>query len=83
MHLRYYLDENGKRVYTLQTILPDGSYTLNAHPGFYNYHFSFLSPTTLFIKIFIELYFFSSEYLPSPYPVLLFLFFCLVLSTHP
>ena len=33
MHLRYYLDAEGKRVYTLQTILPDGSYTLNAHPG--------------------------------------------------
>lgn len=33
MHLRFYLDENGKRVYTLKTILDDGSYTLNAHPG--------------------------------------------------
>lgn len=35
MHLRYYLDENGKRIYTLQTILQDGAYTLNAHPGFF------------------------------------------------
>jgi H/ACA ribonucleoprotein complex subunit 3 len=33
MHLRYYLDANGKRVYTLKLTLPDGSYTLNAHPG--------------------------------------------------
>jgi hypothetical protein len=33
MHLRYYLDANGKRIYTLQLTLPDGSYTLNAHPG--------------------------------------------------
>lgn len=33
MHLRYYLDANGKRVYTLKTKLEDGSYTFNAHPG--------------------------------------------------
>ena len=33
MYLRYYLDENGKRVYTLQVTLDDGSYTLNAHPA--------------------------------------------------
>lgn len=33
MHLRYYLDENGKRVYTLKTQLDDGSFTYNAHPG--------------------------------------------------
>jgi H/ACA ribonucleoprotein complex subunit 3 len=33
MYLRYYLDENGKRVYTLQVVLEDGSYTLNAHPA--------------------------------------------------
>ena len=33
MHLRFHLDENGKRIYTLKTILADGSYTLNAHPG--------------------------------------------------
>ena len=33
MYLRYFLDENGKRVYTLQVVLEDGSYTLNAHPA--------------------------------------------------
>lgn len=33
MYLRYYLDENGKRVYTLKSVLEDGSYTLNAHPA--------------------------------------------------
>jgi H/ACA ribonucleoprotein complex subunit 3 len=33
MHLRYHLDKNGKRVYTLKNILEDGSYTLNAHPA--------------------------------------------------
>ena len=35
MHLRYYIDETGKRVYTLKSILEDGSYTLSAHPGKY------------------------------------------------
>lgn len=33
MHLRYYQDENGKRVYTLKNTLENGDYTLNAHPG--------------------------------------------------
>lgn len=33
MHLRYFLDKDGKRVYTLKTVLEDGAYTLNAHPG--------------------------------------------------
>lgn len=33
MHLRYYLDGNGKRVYTMKLVLEDGSYTLNAHPA--------------------------------------------------
>ena len=33
MHLRYYLNSEGKRVYTLKTVLEDGSYTLSAHPG--------------------------------------------------
>jgi len=33
MHLRYYLNEEGKRVYTLKNTLEDGSYTFNAHPG--------------------------------------------------
>lgn len=36
MYLRYYLDENGKRVYTMKVVLEDGSYTLNAHPGTYD-----------------------------------------------
>lgn len=33
MYLRYYLDENGKRVYTLKVVLDDGSYIFNAHPA--------------------------------------------------
>lgn len=33
MHLRYYLNEEGKRVYTLQNTLENGEYTFNAHPG--------------------------------------------------
>jgi len=33
MHLRYHIDETGKRVYTLKNILEDGNYTYNAHPG--------------------------------------------------
>ena len=33
MYLRYYLDAEGKRVYTMKMILEDGSYTLNAHPA--------------------------------------------------
>lgn len=33
MYLRYYLDDNGKRVYTLRVTKDDGSYTLNAHPA--------------------------------------------------
>lgn len=33
MFLRYYLDENNKRVYTLEMVSPDGLPTLNAHPA--------------------------------------------------
>lgn len=33
MYLRFYLDDNGKRVYTMKVVLDDGSYTLNAHPA--------------------------------------------------
>ena len=33
MHLRYYLDKNGKRVYTLKHKTDTGVNTLNAHPG--------------------------------------------------
>jgi len=40
MHLRYYLDKDGKRVYTLKNILEDGSYTLNAHPGTFTIDFA-------------------------------------------
>lgn len=36
MHLRYYLNEQGKRVYTLKMVLENGEYTLNAHPGCVN-----------------------------------------------
>jgi H/ACA ribonucleoprotein complex subunit 3 len=34
MHLRYFLNEEGKRVYTLKNVLDDGAYTFNAHPGY-------------------------------------------------
>ena len=33
MFLRYYLDENGNRVYTLKMRTEEGVYTHNAHPG--------------------------------------------------
>ena len=33
MYLRYYIDEKGRRVYTMKVVLEDGSYTLNAHPA--------------------------------------------------
>eukprot|EP00804_Cyclotella_cryptica_P003129 CCRYP_013761-RB/>CCRYP_013761-RB protein AED:0.09 eAED:0.09 QI:561/1/1/1/0/0/2/405/65 len=33
MHLMYYLDENGKRVYTLKKSNPDGKVTESAHPA--------------------------------------------------
>ena len=33
MHLRYYLDDQGKRVYTLQNAQNSGEHTLNAHPA--------------------------------------------------
>ena len=33
MHLKYYLDSEGKRVYTLQNVDPEGKPTLNAHPA--------------------------------------------------
>ncbi|XP_054278586.1 H/ACA ribonucleoprotein complex subunit 3 [Macrosteles quadrilineatus] len=33
MMLMYYLDSNGKRVYTLKLVAPDGSPTLSAHPA--------------------------------------------------
>ena len=36
MLLRYYLDENGQRVYTLNETAPDGSPTINAHPARFN-----------------------------------------------
>ncbi|PFH31348.1 putative structural component of H/ACA snoRNP [Besnoitia besnoiti] len=32
MYLRYYTDEQGKRVYTLKSHAPDGTPTLSAHP---------------------------------------------------
>lgn len=33
MHLRFCLDENGKRVYTIKMENEEGQYTLNAHPA--------------------------------------------------
>ncbi|KAL3758034.1 hypothetical protein ACHAWU_001426 [Discostella pseudostelligera] len=33
MHLMYYLDENGKRVYTLKKANPEGKVTESAHPA--------------------------------------------------
>ena len=33
MHLMYYLDEAGKRVYTLKKVAPNGAPTKSAHPG--------------------------------------------------
>lgn len=33
MLLRYYLDENNQRIYTLEMTTPDGLPTLNAHPA--------------------------------------------------
>ena len=33
MHLKYYMDTEGKRVYTLQNVDPAGKPTLSAHPA--------------------------------------------------
>uniref|UniRef100_A0A1X7VCA6 Nucleolar protein 10 n=1 Tax=Amphimedon queenslandica TaxID=400682 RepID=A0A1X7VCA6_AMPQE len=33
MYLMYYLDKEGKRIYTLKKIGPDGTPTLSAHPA--------------------------------------------------
>ena len=33
MHLKYYIDTEGKRVYTLQNVDPAGKPTLSAHPA--------------------------------------------------
>lgn len=33
MHLMYFLDGEGKRVYTLKKVDPEGKQTLSAHPG--------------------------------------------------
>ncbi|XP_011638093.1 H/ACA ribonucleoprotein complex subunit 3 [Pogonomyrmex barbatus] len=33
MYLMYYLDENGKRVYTLKKVDPNGNPTFSAHPA--------------------------------------------------
>ncbi|KJH43607.1 nucleolar RNA-binding protein, Nop10p family [Dictyocaulus viviparus] len=33
MFLRYYLDESGRRTYTLKKTAPDGSETISAHPA--------------------------------------------------
>ncbi|XP_014276752.1 putative H/ACA ribonucleoprotein complex subunit 3 [Halyomorpha halys] len=36
MYLKYYLDENNQRVYTLSDVAPDGSPTSCAHPARFN-----------------------------------------------
>lgn len=33
MHLMIYLDDKGKRVYTLKKVSPSGTPTVSAHPG--------------------------------------------------
>lgn len=33
MHLQVYLNEEGKRVYTLQKVDPNGAATISAHPA--------------------------------------------------
>jgi hypothetical protein len=33
MHLMYYMDAEGKRVYTLKKATPEGEATKSAHPG--------------------------------------------------
>jgi H/ACA ribonucleoprotein complex subunit 3 len=33
MHLMYYLDANGKRVYTLKKVEPSGAPSVSAHPA--------------------------------------------------
>ncbi|ELR18781.1 H/ACA ribonucleoprotein complex subunit 3, putative [Acanthamoeba castellanii str. Neff] len=33
MHLMYYLDKDGKRVYTLKKSNPEGTATVSAHPA--------------------------------------------------
>ena len=33
MYLQYYVDENGKRVYTLKKVSPQGTPTQSAHPA--------------------------------------------------
>jgi len=33
MHLMYYLDADGKRVYTLKKVDPNGKPTVSAHPA--------------------------------------------------
>ena len=39
MHLRFTLDKDGKRIYTLkQNIEEKNEFTLNAHPGLFNFN---------------------------------------------
>ena len=33
MHLMYYINEAGEKVYTLQKVAPDGKPTVSAHPA--------------------------------------------------
>ena len=53
MYMMYYLDDNGKRVYTLAKVDPKGRPTFSAHPGkffhlFFQISFSYSSFTFLF-----------------------------------
>ncbi|KAJ1962136.1 snoRNP complex protein [Dispira parvispora] len=41
MHLMYYLNEQGKRVYTLQKVAPNGAPTQSAHPARFSPHDQF------------------------------------------
>ena len=50
MYLKFYLNDDGKRVYTLKSVSPEGKPTQSAHPArfspgktFYNhYHLSYI-----------------------------------------
>jgi hypothetical protein len=44
MHLMYYLDKDGKRVYTLKKSNPEGTATVSAHPGMIISCLPFLPP---------------------------------------
>ena len=55
MHLRYYTDENGKRVYTLKSSTEDNLPTFNAHPGIWYLYIARFSPDDKFSQERIDL----------------------------